>query len=273
VKSVFVQGSRGVSQGVARTMRKPVGRMRGGLSHGRFAALVIVLMTVAASGARADDVASRETVTTSGGSQDGEVSTEASGPARPRPVLRLQPPPPPAQRDSQFGGELHLQLVLPLAPALCPRDERCLLNGGFGIGGSVEQRWAFGGALLVGYDLSLLDAEGSFEVSTLHTLRVGARWVVPLDTVLQPYAEAGLGAVLFGDTFGVATAGVALQLGVGGELELTPRMALTVGVVFRGFTTGAFRARGDDAPAPREAGANFALLVQAGILLLDDPVP
>jgi hypothetical protein len=96
---------------------------------------------------------------------------------------------------------------------------------------------------------------------------------VPLDTVLQPYAELGLGAVLFGDSFGVATAGAALQLGVGGELELTPRMALTAGLVFRVFSTGAFRARADAAPDPRDAGANFALLVQAGILLLDDPVP
>ena len=271
---MFVQGSRGVWQGVPRTTRKPLGRARGGLPSGRFALLVVVFVTVAASHAWADDVASREPPRVSGGSEVAQLSAEASGSARGGgPMLRLQPPPPPAQRDSQFGGELHLQLVLPLAPALCPRDERCLLNGGFGIGGSVEQRWAFGGALLVGYDLSLLDAEGSFEVSTLHTLRAGARWVVPLDTVLQPYAEAALGAVLFGDTFGVATAGAALQLGVGGELELTPRMALTAGVVFRGFTTGAFRARGDDAPAPRDAGANFALLVQAGILLLDDPVP
>ena len=270
---MFAQGSRGVWRGVPRTTRKPLGRARGGLPIGRFALLVAGVVTVAASRVRADDVASREPPRVSGGSEVAELSAEASGPARRAPMLRLQPPPPPAQRDSQFGGELHLQLVLPLAPALCPRDERCLLNGGFGIGGSVEQRWAFGGALLVGYDLSLLDAEGSFEVSTLHTLRVGARWVVPLDTVLQPYAEAGLGAVLFGDTFGVATAGAALQLGVGGELELTPRMALTAGVVFRGFTTGAFRARGDEAPAPRDAGANFALLVQAGILLLDDPVP
>ncbi len=215
----------------------------------------------------------RETASPQRAGDEGDARVPTADAERRGPMLRLQPPPPPAQRDSQFGGELHLQLVLPLAPALCPRDERCLLNGGFGIGGSVEQRWAFGGALLLGYDLSLLDAEGTFEVSTLHTLRVGARWVIPLDTVLQPYGELGLGAVLFGDSFGVATAGAALQLGVGGELELTPRMALTAGVVFRAFTTGAFRARADEAPDPRDAGANFALLLQAGILLLDDPVP
>ncbi len=236
----------------------------------RCAVFLAAFVTPVASRVVADDGASRDASAPVQAREGGEPPADVE---RRAPMLRLQPPPPPAQRDSQFGGELHLQLVLPRAPALCPRDERCLLNGGFGIGGSVEQRWAFGGALLVGYDLSLLDAEGSFEVSTLHTLRVGARWVVPLDTVLQPYAELGLGAVLFGDSFGVATAGAALQLGVGGELELTPRMALTAGLVFRVFSTGAFRARADAAPDPRDAGANFALLVQAGILLLDDPVP
>jgi hypothetical protein len=239
----------------------------------RWAVLAWTLSTLGAVRVEAEDGAARGAAAPSVAGDDGDTRSSTSDAERRGPMLRLQPPPPPTQRDSQFGGELHLQLVLPLAPALCPRDERCLLNGGFGIGGSVEQRWAFGGALLLGYDLSLLDAEGSFEVSTLHTLRVGARWVVPLDTVLQPYAEFGLGAVLFGDSFGVATAGAALQLGVGGELELTPRMALTVGAVFRAFTTGAFRARADDMPDPRDAGANFALLMQAGILLLDDPVP
>ncbi len=245
------------------------GHPRGGWKGSRAAlgcALVAALWAFVSGHARADGPSSPEA--------PARAPRDAPGRGRGLGVaFRLQPPPPPAQRATSDGGELHVQLVLPLAPALCPRDGGCLLNGGFGIGGSLERRWAFGVALLLGYDLALLDAEGIFEVSTLQTLRVGARWVVPLDTVLQPYAEFGVGAVLFGDSFGVATAGAALQLGVGGELELTPRMALVGGLVFRGFTTGAFSARADGEPGPRDPGANFALLVQVGILLLDDPVP
>jgi hypothetical protein len=190
-----------------------------------------------------------------------------------QPVLRLQPPPPPEQRASLFGGELHIQVVLPVSDALCPRGESCLLNGGFGIGGTIERRWPFGGTLLLGYDLALLDASGIYEVSTLQTVRVGVKWVVPLNTLLKPYFEVAIGALLFGDTFGVATAGGALQLGVGGELELTETLALTGGLVFRGFTTGAFISTADLVSRGRDPGASLALLVQVGILFIDDPVP
>lgn len=188
-------------------------------------------------------------------------------------TFRLEPPPPPEQRASLFGGELHIQLVLPLADALCPRGERCLLNSGFGIGGSIERRWSFGGALLLGYDLALLNGDGIYEVPTLQTVRVGVKWVVPLDRVLKPYLEIAIGALLFGDTFGIATAGGALQLAVGGELELSETLALTGGIVFRGFTTGAFISTTDRVPRGRDPGASLALLVQVGILFLDDPVP
>ncbi len=189
------------------------------------------------------------------------------------PTFRLEPPPPPEQRASLFGGELHVQVVLPLADALCPGGHNCLLNGGFGIGGTIERRWSFGGALLLGYDLALLDAGGIYEVSTLQTVRVGVKWVVPLDRRLKPYLEIAIGALVFGDTFGLATAGGALQLGLGGELELSERLALTGGLVFRGFTTGAFISTTDSVPRGRDPGTSLALLVQVGILFMDDPVP
>jgi hypothetical protein len=200
---------------------------------------------------------------------DADADAAADGSA----TLSLEPPPPPEQRASLFGGELHFQIVLPVADALCPTGESCLLNGGFGIGGSIERRWSFGGALLLGYDLALLDAGGIYEVSTLQTVRIGVKWVVPLDRVLKPYVELAVGALLFGDTFGVATAGGALQVGVGGELELTEALALTGGLVFRGFTTGAFISTTDRVPRGRDPGANLALLFQVGILFMDDPVP
>lgn len=220
---------------------------------------VVLTVAVGPAPARADDpgadVAAED--------EDGEASR----------ALQLEPPPPPEQRASLFGGELHVHVVLPLADALCPSGESCLLNGGFGLGGSMERRWSFGGALLLGYDLALLDAGGIYEVSTLQTIRVGVKWVVPLDRVLKPYLELAIGALLFGDTFGVATAGGALQLGLGGEFELTEALALTGGLVFRGFTTGAFISTTDRVPRGRDPGANLALLVQVGILFMDDSVP
>jgi hypothetical protein len=231
----------------------------------------VVLDTDAAANteaeAEADPAADADAVAAADAEADADAAADGS------PTLSLEPPPPPEQRASLFGGEVHFQIVLPLADALCPSGESCLLNGGFGIGGSIERRWSFGGALLLGYDLALLDAGGIYEVSTLQTVRIGVKWVVPLDRVLKPYVELAVGALLFGDTFGVATAGGALQVGVGGELELTEALALTGGLVFRGFTTGAFISTTDRVPRGRDPGANLALLFQVGILFMDDPVP
>ena len=249
-------GFRAVPKGFA-------GASRGELVAACFAVWITVSFSTVASHARADE----PELDTAADAADAIVAGEES------PGLRLQPPPTPAQRGSLFAGELHIQAVLPLADALCPSGESCLLNGGFGIGGSVERRWTFGGALSLGYDLALLDAGGIYEVSTLQTIRVGVKWVVPLDRVLKPYLEIAIGALLFGDTFGLATAGGALQLGVGGELEVTASVSLTGGLVFRGFTTGAFISTSDRVPRGRDPGANLALLLQVGILFMNDPVP
>ena len=222
-----------------------------------------IALGLGASGARADDPVIPDPALDAGEGDDAEESG----------TLRLEPPPPPEQRASLFGGEVHIQLVLPLRDALCPGGESCLLNSGFGIGASIERRWSFGGALLLGYDLALLDSGGIYEVGTLQTVRVGVKWVVPLDRALKPYVEIAMGALLFGDTFGVATAGGALQLGLGGELELTEKLALAGGIVFRAFTTGAFISTTDRVPRGSDPGASLALLLQIGILFMDDPVP
>lgn len=177
---------------------------------------------------------------------------------------------------SVFGAELHVAAVLPFVDVLCPESDTsgthsaCLLNEGVGVGGSIERRWAFGGALLLGYDMSFLSGSGVYEVGVLQTLRVGAKWVVPLSTALKPYFEVAVGALLFGDLFTIATAGGAVQFGVGGELEFARNLALTAGIVFRGFSTGSFISPNDMVTRGDDPGANLAIIMQLGVLYLDD---
>jgi hypothetical protein len=185
--------------------------------------------------------------------------------------LRLEPPPLPSQRPSVLGWELHALMVLPLADALCPAGEACLLNEGVGLGGSVERRWPFGGALVLGYDLALLEGGGIFEVGTLQVLRAGVKWVIPIDRATKPYLGVDVGAVLFGDSFDVATAGGTVQLDAGAEVELTHRYALTLGLVFRAITTGGFVSLGDSVARGRDPSASLALVVQVGLAFLEDP--
>lgn len=190
------------------------------------------------------------------------------------PALDLAPRLMPS-RPSVFGAELHLAAVVPFVDVLCPDEgasgaaSACLLNEGIGVGGTVERRWQFGGALLLGYDLSFLSGSGVYEVGVLQSLRVGAKWVAPLDTALKPYIEVAVGALLFGDSFTIATAGGCLQFGAGGELEFAENLSLVVGIVFRGFSTGSFITPNDMVSRGNDPGANLALMLQVGVLYLE----
>lgn len=109
-----------------------------------------------------------------------------------------------------------------------------------------------------------------YEVGVLQTLRVGAKWVVPLSTALKPYFEVSAGALLFGDSFTIATAGGSLQFGFGGELEFAENLALIGGIVFRGFSTGSFISPNDMVARGSDPGANLAIIMQLGVLYLED---
>jgi len=182
----------------------------------------------------------------------------------------LASPAPMRARDSVLAGEVHVQAVAPFVDSLCPSHTECLLKEGFGVGGSLERRWSFGGALVFGYDLSFLSGSGVYEVGTLQTLRAGAKYVIPLGTQLTPYIDLEVGALLFGDTFQVATAGGAVQLGAGIEYELSDTLSFVAGLVFRGFTTGSFITGADRVVRGRDPGASLALLIEVGVLFLGD---
>lgn len=184
----------------------------------------------------------------------------------------LASPAPMRPRDSVFAGEVHVQAVAPFVDSLCPSHTECLLKEGFGIGGSLERRWSFGGALVFGYDLSFLSGSGVYEVGTLQTLRAGAKYVIPFGTQLTPYVDLEVGALLFGDTFQVATAGGAVQVGAGIEYELSDTLSFVAGLVFRGFTTGSFITGADRVVRGRDPGASLALLIEVGVLFLGDPL-
>jgi hypothetical protein len=259
--------------------------------HGRAAAVVVGALAVCAISPRTPGAAALDAsapgstpspdgtasvASADGGDATREVGTRASAVdgergALPLGPLRLEPPPTPAQRPSVLGWELHVLMVLPLADALCPAGEACLLNEGVGLGGSVERRWPFGGALVLGYDLALLEGGGIFEVGTLQVLRAGVKWVVPIDRATKPYVGVDVGAVLFGDSFEIATAGGAVQLDAGAEIELTHRYALKLGLVFRAFTTGGFVSIGDSVARGRDPSASLALVLQVGLAFLEDP--
>jgi hypothetical protein len=173
--------------------------------------------------------------------------------------------PVPGDVESTVVVEGHIAAVVPFVDALCPSGSGCLLNEGFGIGAWVERRWPFGGALYLGYDVAFLTAQGVYEVGVLQALRTGGRWVFPTGQRLRPYAELGIDVVCFGDSFQIATAGAAVDLGAGGELELSSSTSLVFGLVFRAFTTGPFVTPNDRVVRGDDPAASLALLARVGI--------
>jgi hypothetical protein len=182
----------------------------------------------------------------------------------------LRPPPAPEDEEPVLAVEVHVGAVVPIVnQALCPEATRCVFGGGAGIGASVERRFAEGYGIALGYDAWFLESSGLYELPTLQILRASVRFAFYTERLMHLVLEGGLGALVFGDTFRISSAGGALHLGVTGELELTESIAFTLGVVARVFTTSGFLALTDETGRRLGDGANAGLALQAGILIVD----
>jgi len=215
--------------------------------HALVAALVSAVMLGAPSVALADEAT--QLMTAAGHEPDLDLEEEE---ASPLPTL---------------VGEVHLSAVIPFArEPLCPVDRPCVLGGGGGIGGTLEHRWSIGFALFVGYDAWFLDSDGVYEIGVLQLLRAGARYVFMMDSLLHPFLDAGVGLVLFGDTFLVSAAGGAIQLTLGAEIELSDEIAMTLSTAWRFFVTSEFSTSSDRTVRGGE-GLNAAVAIQIGFAL------
>jgi len=183
--------------------------------------------------------------------------------------VHVEPPPAPEDREPVLGVEVHVAGVAPLVDeALCPVESRCVFGGGGGVGGSVERRFASGLAVALGYDAWFVDAAGVYEIGVLQLLRAAVRYIFFPTQALHLVADIGLGGIVFGETFRVSSAGGAVQIGVGAELEVTHAIAFTAGVVTRFFTASAFTTATDHTERGG-AAVNAALAFQAGIQIVE----
>ena len=163
-----------------------------------------------------------------------------------------------------------MSAVAPLSSSgLCPGTERCVFGGGGGLGGSVERRFASGLAVALGYDALFVDAGGVYEIGVAQFLRAAARYIFFPRRLLHLVIDAGVGALVFGETFRVAAVGAALQFGVGGELEVTHAIAFTAALVTRVFTTTQFTSATDGAVRGEGATFDTALALQLGVQIVE----
>ncbi len=189
------------------------------------------------------------------------------------PVARAEEPfevpRPPSEHAPIIAGEARIDVVFPvLRRPLCPRDSECVFGGGGGLGGVLEWRWPTGLGVGIGYDGWFLDGNGVHELTTLQSLRVTLRHHFLLDRQVHPWFGGAIGGLVFGNTFAADAGGVLADLQAGLEVELTPSLAFTVGLLGRFFTTSSFRTRSDGVDRADRVGLDGALVLTGGLVLL-----
>lgn len=181
-------------------------------------------------------------------------------------------PPPPLTRPPILVGEVHVSAVIPVQrEALCPDGAACIFGGGAGIGGSIERRWTDGFGIALGYDAWFLDSSAVYELGLMQSLRAAILYAILPNARVHPFASAGIGALVFGDTLRIASFGAAADAAAGAEIELTVNISLRLGLGFRLFTTSSFVTASDRVPRGEGAGLSSALTLNAGIVLLESP--
>lgn len=195
--------------------------------------------------------------------QDQEANaTEAAG------AHHVAPPPPPATLPPDVTLEVRGAAIVPLyRDALCPGTAQCVLNGGVGVGVGVERRWADGWGFLSRYDAWVLDAGSLYEVGIMHSVRVGARYVMDQATLVHPYLEALAGFLAFGDTTTVAAAGGSVTVGAGAEIELSDVLVIDIDAELWTLATGFFSTR-DGIRRSDGFGPNLVLQICVGLEVL-----
>lgn len=174
--------------------------------------------------------------------------------AHAQPMLRepaaSRPPsvrPPPINVDFlQFGiaftGEINLQ-----PGAVCPADAAapCILGSGAGIAARAGYRsrgpWYVGGA----YEFHRLDTAGLMRLGILQHARAEMRYYLNLGLRVEPYFTSGLGAVVFGNEWGVETVGGSTFAGLGFEVQLSRTTVVGAALLYRPVLLAGWTDRAD----------------------------
>lgn len=133
-------------------------------------------------------------------------------------------PPPVIARYVQYGVAVGGETVVTAAD-VCPAGGQgqapCILRSGAGLSVRVGYRargpWYFGGA----YEFSRQDSANLLRLPILQQLRAELRYYPMYGTRTVPYVALGAGAVVYGNEWGVDTAGAVASLGIGGEFQVS----------------------------------------------------
>jgi hypothetical protein len=164
--------------------------------------------------------------------QSEELHTEPELPgARPRlPPLHVE--------YAQYGVGFATEIALSPG-ATCPvltagtRPKPCILGsgGGLAIRGGYRNPgpWYIGGA----YEFTKMDSSNLYRLGIFQQLRAEMRYLPDIGYRASPYVTWGVGAVAYGNEWGVETGGALVFAGLGLEVEVSRLAVLGFGFVYR----------------------------------------
>jgi hypothetical protein len=162
---------------------------------------------------------------------------------QPEPSYDTEPPkPPPLHISYASYGVAVAADVLAHAGATCRVEtDPCILGSGGGLvlrgGYRSPGPWYVGGA----YQFTTTDSNNLYRLAVLQQLRAEMRYMLDMGFRTSPYATWGLGAVVYGNEWGVETGGGTIFAGLGAEIQLSRLALLGVSanyqpVLFAGWT-------------------------------------
>lgn len=167
-----------------------------------------------------------------------------------------------------LSGSIYLGVGVPLeAKTLCPNGSECVFSGAGNVGAQIERRWPSGPAVGLSYELGFVNSNAVYELGLLQELRGQARYYFLPRSLLHPFIGGGVGAVVFGDTFRIATAGVSATAFVGVELEMTELLSVFVTLPVRAVRFGAFTTDRDGVRRASDGNFTVTASLQVGIAI------
>jgi opacity protein-like surface antigen len=158
--------------------------------------------------------------------------------SRDRPANEAPKPPPLHVEYAQYGVAFAVESALSPG-ATCPPDtptvkaKPCILGSGGGL--AMRAGYRNPGSFYVGgaYEFTKMDSQNLYRLGIFQQLRAEARYIFDLGYRASPYLQAGIGAVAYGNEWGIETGGGQLFAGLGVEAEVSRLAVLGLGVVYR----------------------------------------
>jgi hypothetical protein len=138
-----------------------------------------------------------------------------------------EPPAPPPLHISyaSYGVAVAADILAHAGPTCRVSADPCILGSGGGLvlrgGYRSPGPWYVGGA----YQFTTTDSNNLYRLAVLQQLRAEMRYMLDMGFRTSPYATWGLGAVVYGNEWGVETGGGTIFGGIGAEIQLS-RLAL-----------------------------------------------